>query len=369
MATLSGQRIKTFSMGVREDSYNELKYARMVADKYSTDHHEFIVEPDALGILPEIIWAYGEPYADASQIPAYYVSKMTRRYVTVALTGDGGDESFCGYGNSAAYYYAYRYRKYLPRFLRDSIAPSIAGGIVSLAGRRGAAGKFKTLTEYGRGSFTDSLGIGGIFGQDFRKKLYTPGFMRKLAGHNPIGTFEKYSARACGEDEVDKSLYIGIKTSLPNDYLTKIDVATMMNSLEARSPYLDYELMEFAARLPSSLKMRHGRRKLLLKKLAARYVPHAAIYRKKWGFGIPVGYCFRHGEMKNLLGNVLLSERAEKRGYFNMGFLRALINEHLKGEADHTYRLWALLCLELWHLMFIDNSISRSDKLPACAGI
>ncbi|MDA8172455.1 MAG: asparagine synthase (glutamine-hydrolyzing) [Nitrospiraceae bacterium] len=363
MAITSGPRVKTFSMGVREESYNELKYARMVAEKYSTEHHEFIVEPDAFGILPELIWAYGEPFADASQIPTYYVSKMTRGYVTVALTGDGGDESFCGYGSAVAYHYASRYRKYVPDFLRNSLMPAIAGGLVSIAGRRGAAGKIRTLTEYGKRSFRDSLGIGGIFGPRLRDRLYTPCFRRELTGYDPVDIFEKYLGDSDGVDEVDKSLYIGMKTALPNDYLTKVDVATMMNSLEARSPYLDYELMEFAARLPSNIKMRHGRRKFLLKKFAARFVPPPAIYRKKWGFGIPIVFWLRQHAMKDLLNGVLLSERAARRGYFNTECLRALITEHLTGKADHAYRLWTLLCLELWHLMFIDKVISKSDKL------
>ncbi len=363
MAVLSGSPIKTFSMGVREESYNELEYSRMVAEKYSTEHHEFIVEPDSLGILPEIIWAYGEPFADASQIPTYYISKITRDHVKVVLTGDGGDESFCGYTWAAAYYYADRYRKYLPHFLRDGVMPMIAGGLVSAMSRCGATGKIKTLTEYGKGSFKESLGLGGIFGRDFREDMYAPDFKQKLMGHNPVETFEKHLINAAGVDEVDKSLYIGIKTALPNDYLTKVDVATMMNSIEARSPFLDYELMEFAAKIPSTSKMKHGKPKYLLKKLASRYVPSQAVYRKKKGFGIPIGFWFKNKEIKNLLEEILLSGRAKRRGYFNISFVKNMITEHLTGKRDHAYRLWTLLCLELWHLMFVDKVISKSHKL------
>jgi asparagine synthase (glutamine-hydrolysing) len=363
MATLSGSPIKTFSMGVKEASYNELKYARMVAEKYSTEHHEFIVEPDALSILPEIIWAYGEPFADASQIPTYYVSRLTREHVTVALTGDGGDESFCGYNRNLIYHYASRYRKYVPAVLRNSLIPPVANALLSLAGRHGVVSKIKTLTEFGRGSFKDSLRTGGIFGLDYREKVYTPDFKRKLSNHSPIDVLEKYFKAADGLSEVDKSLYIGIKTALPNDYLTKVDVATMMNSLEARSPFLDYELIEFAAKIPSEAKAKYGGQKYLLKKLAARYVPRAAVYRKKSGFSIPIGFWFRKKGMKQLLNDILLSDRAAKRGYFDMNFLRNIVRDHLTGKADHTYRLWSLLCLELWHLMFIDKVISRSDNL------
>lgn len=362
MASACNSPVKTFSMGVREESYNELEYARMVAEKYSTEHHEFIIEPDALNILPEIIWAYGEPFADASQIPTYYVSALTKGHVKVALTGDGGDESFCGYGNAAAYHYAYRYRKHVPSFLRNGLLPPLVDALVSVTGRRGIASKIKTLAEYGRGSFKDSLAIGGIFGLAYREKIYTPDFRAKLAGHNPLDILEECLADADGLDEVDKSLYIGIRTALPNDYLTKVDVATMMNSLEARSPYLDYELMEFAAKIPSGSKIKNGEQKYLLKKLAARFVPHAALYRKKWGFGIPIGFWFRDN-LSVLLNDVVLGKRAAGRGYFDMGFVRRIVQEHVSGRCDHSYRLWTLLCLELWHLMFIDKTISRSEAI------
>ncbi len=363
MATISGSPVKTFSMGVREESYNELKYARMVAQRYSTDHHEFIVEPDALRILPGIVWAYGEPFADSSQIPTYYVSRMTKEHVTVAMTGDGGDESFCGYSRAAAYYYAWRYRKFFSGFFRNGVLPALAGGVSAALGRRLASGKIKTLTEYGRGSFKDSLSIGGIFGRSFREEMYTPGFKQKLAEYDPVKVFETHLECADGTDEVERLLYIDIKTLLPNDFLTKVDVATMMNSVEARSPFLDYELMEFAAKIPSEIKMKNGRQKYLLKKLAQRFIPHDAIYRKKWGFGIPIGFWFKKGEMRALLNDILLGKRAAGRGYFDHGFIRRLVTEHLEGKADHAYRLWALLCLELWHLMFIDKVISKSQNL------
>lgn len=363
MANMSGPPVKTFSMGVREESYNELKYSRMVAEKYSTEHLEFMVEPDSLGILPELIWAYGEPFADSSQIPTFYISKITGGHVKVVLTGDGGDESFGGYNNAPLYHYAGRYRKYLPRLLRDGPMPAVASGLASAFGGRGVARKIKTLTAYGKGSFKNSLGVGGIFGRDLMESMYTAGFRQRLKEHDPAGIFEKYLEDADWADEVDKALYIDIKTTLPNDYLTKVDVATMMNSIEARSPFLDYRLMDFAAKIPSEIKIRHGRQKYLLKKLAARFVPEKAVYRKKAGFGIPIVFWFRRDEMKNLLNNVLLGKRAVRRDYFNTDFLRRLLAEHVSGKKDHGQRLWTLLCLELWHLMFVDKVLSKTDKL------
>ena len=362
MANLSGTPVKTFSMGVKEESYNELKYANMVAKRYATDHHVFIADPFNVGILPKIIWAYGEPFADASQIPVFYISKLTKEHVSVALTGDGGDESFCGYGSSVAYFYSGMYRKYLPEFFRNNIAPPILNLITSVTGRPGPLGKIHTLVRYGRGTFKDSLKIGGVFGLELRSKIYSPDFYRQLSGRTPISTFENYLTSTDGYCEVDNSLYMGIKTALPNDYLTKVDVATMMNSLEARSPYLDYELIEFAAKIPSKIKIKHGYQKYLLKKMASRFLPYEAVYRKKWGFGIPVGSWFRN-ELRALLPSVLLSARAQKRGYFNISCVQRLITEHQSGRRDHAYRLWTLLCLELWHLLFIDKLLSESDTL------
>lgn len=362
MANLSDSPVKTFSMGVKEESYNELKYARMVAERYSTDHHEFIVEPDAINILPEIIWSYGEPFADSSQIPTYYVSKMTKKHVKVALTGDGGDESFGGYSNIVNHYYGDIYRKYLPPFIGSMLLPLIADTLVLLTGKRGIVSKFKTMTVYGGKNFADNFRTGNVFGFDFREKLYSPEFKQRLSGHDPTDIYEKHYGFADGIDEINKALYVDIKTCLPNDYLTKVDVATMMNSLEARSPFLDYELMEFAARIPSNIKIKHGRQKYLLKKLASNYIPHDAIYRKKWGFGIPIGFWFRNN-FTLLIKKVLFSDKATKRGYFSMNYIKYLLDEHLAGRSDHTHRLWTLLCLELWHLMFIDKVITADSEL------
>jgi asparagine synthase (glutamine-hydrolysing) len=361
MAMLSDSPVKTFSIGFKEESHNELKYAKMVADKYSTEHHELIVEPDAMSILPEIIWSYGEPFADPSQIPTYYVAKTAKNFVTVALTGDGGDESFGGYSNYTAHYFASYYRKYLPDLIGLRVLPQVAEYLVSVMGRRGIVSKIKTLTEYGSVDFADIFKARGIFGFGYREKLYSPELKQKILGHDPTDIYKKYMMFADGLDEVDKALYIDISTRLPNDYLTKVDVATMMNSLEARSPFLDYELMEFAAKIPLKLKLKYGKQKYLLKKLASKYIPYNAIYRKKRGFGIPLGYWFKNN-LQFMIKEILMSDKALKRGYFVNSYVKNLAEEHLTGKHEHTYRLWALICLELWHLMFIDKIITAQTE-------
>jgi asparagine synthase (glutamine-hydrolysing) len=282
--------------------------------------------------------------------------------VTVALTGDGGDESFCGYDKLRIIACAELYRKYMPALLANKIFPSIANLLIYHRGHRGVAGKMKTLTEYGANTFAKSLELGCIFGDAHKEKLYTSGFKSQLASHAPLNIFEKYGKRADGLNDIDKFLYVDIKTSLPNDYLTKVDVATMMTSLEARCPFLDYELMEFAAKIPSTLKMKDGVHKYLLKKVANKYLPSSAIYRKKWGFGIPIGAWFRN-DFNKLLNEILLSDTATGRGYFERNYIKKLLHEHQNRTYDHTHRLWSLLCLELWHQMFIDKTITRNTSL------
>ena len=360
-ANISDLPVKTFSMGVEEESYNELKYARKVAERCSTEHHELIVEPDALNILPEIIWAYGEPFADSSQIPTYYLSRIAKEHVNVVLNGEGGDEAFCGY-SSVARYLKHIYRKYVPPFLRKDLLPSISNSLISIFGQRGIIRKFNTLTESGRESFIDTFKMSNVFGFKHKDKLYTYEFKENLSSYKFCDIYEKYFYLADGINEIDKEHFIQIKTRLPNDYLTKMDVATMMNSLEARSPFLDYELMEFTAGIPTNSKVKHGKEKFLLKKLAGSFVPHEVIYRKKWGFGIPIKYWLRE-KYGVRLKEILLSERAKKRGYFEVDYINKLIDEHLTGKFDHSSRLWALLCFELWHLMFIDKILKPETKL------
>ncbi|CAB1063932.1 Asparagine synthetase [glutamine-hydrolyzing] (EC [Olavius sp. associated proteobacterium Delta 1] len=345
MATVSDFPVKTFSIGYKDEHFDELKYARMVAEKYSTDHHEFIVAPDAIGILPEIVWSYGEPFSDSSQIPTYYVAKMTRQKVTVALSGDGGDEAFGGYGLARAHYMGYYYRKYLPSYLGNTLLPSVADALVTMAGKRGRGliSKIKTLTEYGKGEFCDTFYLlMDVFGFELRDSLYTAEFKHQLSGHTPIDPLKKCISDADGTNEVDKWLYIDIKNYLPNDILTKVDVATMMNSLEARSPFLDYQLLEYAARIPSKLKLKFGIQKYLLKKLAEKLIPHDIIYRPKQGFSIPLRSWIMDN-FKLLIEAILFSDRALKRGYFKVDFVRRLAEEHSSGKHDHSQRIWALL--------------------------
>lgn len=355
--------VKTFSVGFTNESYNELKYSRAVSKKFSTNHHEIIIEPDALKILPRLVWSYGEPFGDSSAIPTYYVSKTAREFVKVALTGDGGDESFGGYANIQALYVASIYKKLFPQLLRKGILPLVSNLLYSAAGQNRLFSKFKTLTEYGRGDLGESFRLNGVWFGEFRENLYSEELKKKLNAHDPYQIYDSSLFSADGSNEVDKALFVDMNTGLPNDYLTKVDRATMANSLEARSPYLDYELVEYAARVPAKIKLKLFRQKYLLKRIAVNLgVPHETVYRKKWGFGIPVGFWFKDG-LGSFLKNIILSERALKRGLFKYEYLRNLLESHVSGRQDHTHRLWSLLWLELWHLMFIDKVINKDSDL------
>lgn len=350
MAQHSEQPVKTFSIGFHEAAYNELEHARRIAQKWGTDHHEFIVEPDALEILPKLVKHYGEPYADSSAVPTFYVSQMTRQHVTVALNGDGGDESFAGYerylGNSIAELihsvpgmgFAARA---LSRVIPDSIDPKsrarLAHRFLSVATQPMAQRYPRWLT---------------YFTNDAKPLLYSREFTGRLNGSR-----DSWLSSLCSElsqlDPVDAAMAVDIVSYLPYDLLVKVDITSMANSLEARSPFLDHEVMEFAARLPVEMKVRGRQLKHLLKKAFADLLPPENINRRKMGFGVPVGQWFR-GPLREMLCDALLLQPARSRGYFQDLHIARLVDDHLNERADNSFQLWSLLMLELWRREFID---------------
>jgi asparagine synthase (glutamine-hydrolysing) len=353
MAQESSTPVKTFSIGFEEQDFSELKYARRVAEHVGAEYNEFIVRPNALEVLPTLVEHYGEPYADASAIPTYYVSKETRRFVTVALNGDGGDESFAGYERHAAMKIAEMYHRF-PRFARQlliekpvSLFPTseLKRSRIRDAKRFLQAANLPKTERYFRWMST--------FNRDAKQSLYTKDFSEAVAGQNPSEFLDRWFGAANGSGIVDATLLTDQMTYLPNDLLVKVDIASMANSLEARSPLLDHKVIEFAASLPENLKMQRFETKSLLKKVAARLVPREVIYRRKMGFGVPVGTWFR-GEMKDFVRGVLLSEKALNRGIARREMIEQYVDEHTEGKRDHTYQVWTLLMLELWFQRFID---------------
>jgi asparagine synthase (glutamine-hydrolysing) len=353
MAQESSEQVKTFSIGFDEQDFSELHHARRVAEHVGADHHEFIVRPDAMEILPTLVEHYGEPFADSSAIPSYYVSRETRAYVTVALNGDGGDECFAGYQRYAAMSLAQRYAT-LPGALRNGVIANAVNALPGFATRPSPLRKARRFVAAASLPAVERyLRWVSAFDEEAKQNLYSAGFRHETANFRTAGILEPWFAKANGAGIVDASLLTDTMTYLPNDLLVKMDIASMTVSLEARSPFLDHHLMEFAASLPENLKLRRLTTKYLLKRVLRKLVPAENLNRSKMGFGVPIGHWFR-GAMQPFLRETLLSEKALARGLFQPEVVLQIIDQHIEGRIDHSHRLWSLLMLELWFQRFID---------------
>jgi asparagine synthase (glutamine-hydrolysing) len=353
MAEESSAPVKTFSIGFDEQDFSELHHARRVAEHVGAEHHEFVVRPDALEVLPLLVEHYGEPYADSSAVPTYYVSRETRRHVTVALNGDGGDECFAGYERYAAMRLSEAYRK-LPGVLRERVIRQAARLLPSSEVKRGRVRRLKRFLQAASLPPVDRyLRWVSVFDPAAKHELYTDEFRRETEGADARRWLAPWFARANGAGVVDASLLTDTMTYLPNDLLVKVDIASMAVSLEARSPFLDHHVIEFAASLPERMKLRGLTTKYVLKRTLKKLLPAENLSRGKMGFGVPVGHWFR-GRLQPFLRENLLSERSARRGLLRPGAVRRMVELHTRGERDYTHQLWTLLMLELWFQRFID---------------
>ncbi len=353
MSQESSAPVKTFSIGFEEQDFSELHHARRVAEHVGADHHEFIVRPDAMEVLPLLVEHYGEPYADSSAIPTYYVARETRKHVTVALNGDGGDESFAGYERYAAMRLAERYHR-LPALLRETIVEQAVRLLPSSETRRSRVRDAKRfLTAASLPKVQRYLRWVSVFDTEHKRSIYSEDFQHETNGALAGKLLEPWFERANGSGIVDAALLTDIMTYLPNDLLVKVDIATMAVSLEARSPFLDHHVIEFAASLPEKMKLRGLTTKYLLKRVLARLLPAENINRRKMGFGVPIGHWFR-GTLQPFLRDTLVSEKALSRGLFKPQAIKQLIELHTRSERDYSHQLWTLLMLELWFQRFID---------------
>jgi asparagine synthase (glutamine-hydrolysing) len=353
MAEESSGPVKTFSIGFDEQDFSELHHARRVAEYVGAEHHEFVVRPDAMEVLPKLVEHYGEPYADSSAIPTYYVARETRKHVTVALNGDGGDECFAGYDRYAAMRLSERYRR-LPGVLRERIIRQALELLPISEARPGRARKVRRfLRAASLPAVERYLHWVSVINPQDKEALYSEEFGRTVGGRDVREHLRPWFARANGAGVVDAALLADTMTYLPNDLLVKVDIASMAVSLEARSPFLDHHVIEFAASLPEKLKLRGLTTKYILKKTLRKLLPPENLSRSKMGFGVPIGHWFR-GQMQGFLRENLLSERAGRRGLFRPEVVRRMVELHTRGERDHTHQLWTLLMLELWFQRFVD---------------
>ena len=331
-------RVKTFSIGFEESGFNELPHARAVAERYGTDHREFVVRSNAAEVLPKLVRHYGEPYADSSALPSYYLAKLTREHVTVALNGDGGDEFFAGYDRYRALQY-FKIARILMPFGPLARALSRWRALPPRARRVFAGAGHPPRQGYAR--------LMSYFSPEQKTEVYTEAMRREVDDTDSFAFlygFMDESAEALG---VRLLQYTDAMTYLPGDILTKVDIATMANSLEGRSPLLDHELVEWALRIPERISSNLFEGKLALKALARKHLPATVIDRPKMGFGIPIDKWFA-GELQPMARETLLSQRARERGLFDPAAVERLLSDHASGREKHGFRLWALLCLELW---------------------
>ncbi|MEX2661920.1 MAG: asparagine synthase (glutamine-hydrolyzing), partial [Vicinamibacterales bacterium] len=359
MAEASDRPVKTFSIGFDDPEFDELEHARTVADHFRTDHHEFVVRPNALGILDQLIDHFDEPFADSSAIPTWYVSEIARQHVTVVLSGDGGDELFGGYDRYLAHPRVARFdRLPLPgrRQLASAVWPLLPHGMQGKNFLRHAA-------RDDNDRFVDSV---AFFREDEKAALYTPGFRALLNGGNAEARLARHFERFASLPIHSRMMRVDFETYLPEDVLTKVDRMSMAHSIESRVPLLDNEVIDFAATLPAHLKISEGRRKHVMKEALKGLVPDAILNRKKQGFGIPLGAWFRGG-LTDVFADVLGSATTKQRGYFQPAFIERLVQEHLSGRRDHTLRLWQLLVFELWHRHYVDAPGTPSEVRASTA--
>ncbi len=360
MARVGAGRIKTFSIGFPAKEYDETRYARLVAERYGTEHEEFVVEPDAVAVLPRLVWHYGEPFADPSAIPTWYVSQMARRHVSVALNGDGGDEAFLGYAR-------YRAMRHLDRLDRLPPASRVAlARLLGLAPRPVArplrlARIRDMLAAPAAHPERRYAGAISFFGERDKAQGYGDA-MRAQQEASALDRLAPYFSEAgsllAGANRADFHTY------LPDDLMVKVDVASMAHGLEARSPLLDHVLLEWAARIPAEVKMAGGRTKALLKAAMAPYLPREILRRRKMGFGCPIDRWLRR-ELRELTHDTLLAPTARQRGLMRADYVERLLAEHCSYRANHHYRLWALLMLELWFCTWIDGPAASDAYRPA----
>ena len=352
MSKLSKSPIKTFSIGFNEERYNELPYARMIAKRFKTDHTEFIVKPDAIEVLPMLVRQYEEPYADSSSLPTYYVSKMTREHVTVALNGDGGDENFGGYNSYALQKMTLLYDRI--GFLHKLLVLPISKMMMEMTGSDffAKAYKFaKSLSEKPSRRFTNYM---CHFNNEMKADLYTDRFKSLTKGMDSFDILPKKAMESGVKDRMDQTFYTDINTYLTDDLMVKVDIASMAVALEGRSPFLDHEFMELTAKIPSHLKLKGlNRKKYILKEALRGFIPDEILFRKKMGFGIPLDLWFR-GELKAYAYDTLLSEKAIGRGLFKKHEVKKILDTHTQTEVSQAYIIWNLLVLELWFREYFD---------------
>ncbi len=345
MAGLSESAVNTCSISFGEAAYDESRYARMIADRYRTNHHVRQVDPSAFDLVDRLVGFYDEPFADSSAIPTYRVCALGRERVTVALSGDGGDEVFAGYRRYRWHHYEEQVRGRLPQGLRGPVFGMLGQMYPKLDWAPKPLRAKATLQALARNSVDGYFHSVSILSDGLRRQLYSDGFRRELQGYHAAEVLRRYMEAAPAEHYLERVQYADIKTYLPGDILTKVDRASMAHALEVRVPILDHHLIEWAATVPPALKLRGREGKYLMKKALEPLVPAEVMYREKMGFAVPISQWFR-GPLKARLHEALTGPTLAATGIFDRGFLSRLFDDHVAGRRDHSASLWALVMFE-----------------------
>jgi asparagine synthase (glutamine-hydrolysing) len=352
MAQEMASPVRTFAVGFEENAFDERPFARMVAERYGTDHTELVVKAPVTDILPRLVWHYDEPFGDSSAVPSYAIAALTRQYVTVVLNGDGGDENFAGYER----YFMHRMLCY-----GDKVPHQVWRTVAALTRRlpaawhhhvfyRRLAKAAELLAQVPERRYVQWF---GLCTPEERHHLYTAAFRATVGGSDPEALFVEVFGQSDAEEWTDAALAADVQLYLADDLLVKMDRATMAHSLEARSPFLDHSLMEFVASLPAHFKLAGRNKKYLLKAALRGVLPDIVLDRPKMGFSAPIAHWFCD-DLREMAYDVLLSPTALQRGYFRKQAMAQLLDEHCAGQQNHAETLWQLLVLELWHRTFID---------------
>jgi asparagine synthase (glutamine-hydrolysing) len=352
----SAEPVQTFSIGFEDATYNELPYARLVSTAFGTKHHEEILQPNITESVLDLVRYLDEPFGDFSVFPTHLVSQMARKSVKVVLSGDGGDELFAGYDTYVAERLARRFYRQMPRTLVKGALPKLFAMIPPRPAKKGFVNKTKRFVE--GAALSESLRHTRwmMFMSDVeRAQLYHPWLLSCLDGLTPAKVIEEYFQQVTQVDSLAQQQYVDVKTYLVDDILTKLDRMSMAASLEARVPFLDHRIVEFALNLPPHMKLNGNQTKVILRKIMAGRLPREVIEKNKEGFSIPLKHWLRR-ELRPLMTDLLATDTVKRRGYFESKCVAKWVSEHLSGRFNHSHRLWAMMVFELWQQQVFDGS-------------
>jgi asparagine synthase (glutamine-hydrolysing) len=366
MAGLKADPVSTFSIAFGARGWDESAYAAEIAERYHTDHHVRDVDPNSFDLLDRLATIYDEPFGDSSAMPTFKVCAMARENVTVALSGDGGDEVFAGYRRYRWHCFEERVRRVVPGSLRGPLFGMLGALYPKLDWAPRPLRAKATLEELARDTVDAYFSSVSICGNTLRRQLFSRSLAQDLQGYNAAEVLRGHMSRCGSEDPLSQVQYADFKTYLPGDILTKVDRASMASSLEVRVPLLDHTLVEWAARLPSRLKL-HGREgKHVFKAALGPHVPKEILYRPKQGFAVPLAAWFR-GPLRRRLRDTLCGPVLRESGLFDMGTLATVLDQHQSGERDHSAALWTLSMMESF-LRQSDGGGRRTEMIPETAG-